>query len=130
MMPNVNTGMPAGYVNPYQQAMAQAMAQFMPQPQMMQPQQAAQPTTPPMIHADMIEAKSEEWARQFNVTPGQTQLFYLPDESAIFSKTAHQDGGFDFDVYLRQEPKPAPEYMTREQVEALIRGMQAQKEEP
>ena len=125
---NVNTGTGAGYMNPWQAAMMQAMGQFMPQAQPALPQQ--QPTTPPMVHADMIEAESEDWARNFSLQPGQTQIFYRGDESAMYIKTMHaQGGGYDFDVYLRQPRKPAPEYMTREQVEALIRDMQEGKAE-
>ena len=117
---NVNTGTPAGYMNPWQMMMQNMYGNLMqPQQQMQQPQQ---PTSPPMIHADMIETPSEDWARNFNMGPGQTQIFYTRDESAMYVKSTHaNDSGYDFDIYLRQAPKPAPEYMTREQVEAMIR---------
>lgn len=121
---NVNTGMPAGYMNPWNMMMQNMYGNLM-QPQM-QAQQAAQPqqpTSPPMIHADMIETPGEDWARNFNMGPGQTQIFYTRDESAMYVKTTHtNDSGYDFDVYLKQAPKPAPEYMTREQVEEMIRN--------
>lgn len=117
---NVNTGTPAGYMNPWQMMMQNMYGNLMqPQQQMQQPQQ---PTSPPMIHADMIETPSEDWARNFNMGPGQTQIFYTRDESAMYVKSTHaNDSGYDFDIYLRQAPKPAPEYLTREQVEAMIR---------
>lgn len=121
---NVNTGMPAGYINPWQQWAMNMYGNLMQPAQQIQPtaamQQQAQPTTNPMIQATLIEAPSEEWARQFNVAPGQTQMFYLRDESAMFVKTANTDGSEEFDVFAKQPRKPAPEYMTREQVEAMI----------
>lgn len=116
---NVNTGTPAGYMNPWQMMMQNMYGNLMqPQQQMQQPQQ---PTSPPMIHADMIETPSEEWARNFNVSSGQTQIFYMRDESAMYVKSVDANGSMEFDVYLKQQPKPAPEYLTREQVEAMIR---------
>lgn len=119
---NVNTGLPAGYFNPWQQFMMN-MYGNMAQPQQQAIQQPQQPTTPPMIHADMIETPSEDWARNFNMGPGQTQIFYTRDESAMYVKTTHtNDSGYDFDVYLKQAPKPAPEYLTREQVAEMIRS--------
>lgn len=123
---NVNTGLPAGYINPWQQFMMN-MYGNMAQPQQQAIQQPQQPTTPPMIHADMIETPSEDWARQYNVTPGQTQIFYMRDESAMYVKTVNADGSVEFVVYTKQAPKPAPEYLTREQVAAMIRDA---KEEP
>jgi len=116
---NVNTGTPAGYMNPWQMMM-QNMYGNLTQTQQ-QTQQMQQPTSPPMIHADMIETPSEEWARNFNVSSGQTQIFYMRDESAMYVKSVDANGSMEFDVYLKQQPKPAPEYLTREQVEAMIR---------
>lgn len=132
---------PMGYMNPWQQAMAQAQAQNAMiqaqqamaqaqqaqqavQPQVMQPAQPPQPTMRPMIHADMIVVHSEDEARQDPIAAGVTQIYSMQDESAIFVKGMHQDGrGYDFDVYAKQPPKPAPEYMTRDQVANMIRSM-------
>jgi len=118
-MPNF---LPGGYVNPWQMALNQAMQQMM-QPQQMQQPMQAQPTTPPMIHADIIEVPSIEAMKSYPVGAGQTQMFSTQDESAIGVKSMHQDGTFDMDVYLRQAPEPAPEYMTREQVTDIVRQM-------
>ena len=118
-MPNV---LPGGYVNPWQMALNQAMQQMM-QPQQMQQPMQAQPTTPPMIHADIIEVSSIEAMKSYPVGAGQTQMFSTQDESAIGIKTMHQDGTFDMDIYLKQAPEPAPEYMTREQVAEIVRQM-------
>lgn len=122
-MPNV---LPGGYVNPWQMALTQAMQQMMQPQQMQQPMQQPmqpQPTTPPMIHADIIEVPSIEAMKSYPVGAGQTQMFSTQDESAIGIKTMHQDGTFDLDVYLKQAHEPAPEYMTREQVTDIVRQM-------
>lgn len=118
-MPNV---LPGGYVNPWQMALNQAMQQMM-QPQQMQQPMQPQPTTPPMIHADIIEVPSIEAMKSYPVGAGQTQMFSTQDESAIGIKSMHQDGTFDLDLYLKQAPEPAPEYMTREQVADIVRQM-------
>lgn len=122
-MPNV---LPGGYVNPWQMALTQAMQQMMQPQQMQQPMQQPmqpQPTTPPMIHADIIEVPSIEAMKSYPVGAGQTQMFSTQDESAMGIKTMHQDGTFDLDIYLKQAPEPAPEYMTREQVADIVRQM-------
>lgn len=113
---NVNTGMPAGYQNPLEKMIMNMYGNMMPT------QTPQQPTSPPMIHAALIETPSEEWARNYNVSPGQTQIFYMRDESAMFVKSVNADGSMEFDVYPKQAPKPAPEYLTREQVEEMIRS--------
>lgn len=114
--------LPNGYVNPWQTALQQAMQQMMqPQPQPMQPQ--PQPTTPPMIHADIIEVASIDAMKAYPVGAGMTQMFSTQDESAMGVKTMRPDGTFDLDIYLKQAPAPAPEYMTREQVTELVRQM-------
>ena len=127
---------PGGYVNPWQTALQQAMAQMafpQQQPQPMQPMQPQpmqpQSMTPPMIHADIIEVASIDAMKNYPVGAGQTQMFSTQDESAIGVKTMHQDGSYVLDLYLKQAPAPAPEYMTREQVETLVRQMTGNGEE-
>lgn len=117
-MQNYLTG---NYVNPWQQALTQAMQQMM-QPQQ-QPMQQPQPTTPPMIHADMIEVASIDAMKTYPLGAGMKQMFYTKDESAIGIKEMHNDGTYELDIYLKQAPAPAPEYMTREQVTELVRQM-------
>ena len=112
---------PGGYVNPWQQALNQAMQQMM-QPHQ-QPVQQPQPVTPPMIHADIIEVPSIDAMKNYPLGPGITQMFSTQDESAMGVKTMHQDGTYDLDIYLRQAPEPAPQYMTREEVAELVRQM-------
>ena len=127
MMQNI----PGGYVNPWQTALQQAMTQMVfpqQQPQPMQPMQP-QPMTPPMIHADIIEVASIDAMKNYPVGAGQTQMFSTQDESAIGVKTMHQDGSYVLDLYVKQAPAPAPEYMTREQVETLVRQMTGNGEE-
>lgn len=122
---------PGGYVNPWQTALQQAMTQMafpQQQPQPMQPMQP-QPMTPPMIHADIIEVASIDAMKNYPVGAGQTQMFSTQDESAIGVKTMHQDGSYVLDIYVKQAPAPAPEYMTREQVETLVRQMTGNGEE-
>lgn len=122
---------PGGYVNPWQSALQQALSQMafsQQQPQPMQPMQP-QPMTPPMLHADIIVVPSIDAMKNYPVGAGQTQMFSTQDESAIGVKTMNQDGTFLLDIYLKQAPAPAPEYMTREQVETLVRQMTGNGEE-
>lgn len=114
--------LPGGYVNPWQQMLNQTMQQMM-QPQQAQPMPQPQPTTPPMIHADMIEVASIDAMKTYPLAAGMKQMFYTKDESAMGIKEMHNDGTYDLDIYLKQAPAPAPEYMTREQVTELVRQM-------
>lgn len=112
-----------GY-NPYQPQYRQ------PQYQQQIPQQQAY--TLPMIHADIIQIDSIEQGENFGVGIGQTQMMITKDESIICIKTALNNGQYDFTVYRKEEKKstPTPDYITRQEVEEMIKGLKVNEPIP
>lgn len=85
-------------------------------------QQAQQMMTPPTIRAEIIQVDGEEQAANYPVGAGASQMMIARDDSAIFVKTAGPNGA-TLDVFVKRPPAapaPAPEYMTRADVEAMI----------
>lgn len=95
------------------------------QPQYQQPIQQQQVYTLPTIHADIIQIDSIEQGENFGVGIGQTQMMITKDESVICIKTALNNGQYDFTVYRKGEKKstPTPDYVTRQEVEEMLKGM-------
>ena len=99
-----------------------------------QPQQMAQPFTPPTIRAEIVQVDSEEAAAQYPVGVGASQMMIAKDDSAIFIKTASQ-AGTELTVYVkRPAAPPAPvfkpeEYVRRDEMETLVRSILTAKEE-
>ena len=112
-----NNGYPASY-----QPFGYNYQQYQ-QPIQNQPQQQ-QMMTPPTIRAEIVQVDGEEAAGNFPVGAGSSQMMIARDDSAIFVKTAAANGqGYTLDVFVKRPPAapaPAPEYMTRADVEAMI----------
>lgn len=86
-------------------------------PQMYQPQM-----TPPTIRAEIVQVDNEEQAANYPVAAGASQMMIARDDSAIYVKTVGAAGPV-LNVFIKRPPAapaPAPEYMTREEVEAMI----------
>jgi len=112
MIPNMQIPNPALWQNPY-------MATQMYQQQM---QQAQQMMSPPTIRAEIVQVDNEEQAANYPVGAGASQMMIAKDDSAIFVKTAGP-AGTKMDVFVKRPPAapaPAPEFMTRADVEAMI----------
>ena len=78
--------------------------------------------TPPTIRAEIVQVDGEEQAAQYPVGAGASQMMIARDDSAIYVKTAGTNGA-TLDVFVKRPaaaPAPAPEYMTRADVEAMI----------
>lgn len=125
-MPIYNNGFPATYQPqmPFPQyPMYQQPTQQQPMPQM----------TPPTIRAEIVQVDDEAAARAYPVGAGASQMMIAKDESAIFIKSATQNGQ-TLDVFLKRPPEPpAPvfdpsEYVRRDELEKLVRAaLAAQK---
>lgn len=91
-------------------------------PQTYQQQQMGQTMTPPTIRAEIVQVDGEEQAAQYPVGAGASQMMIAKDDSAIFVKTAGQNGT-TLDVFVKRPPAPPapePDFCTREEVEAMI----------
>lgn len=105
---------------PYPQAYPYAQ-QYVGQPQ-------RQPTTPPMIHADIIQADSEDFVNSYPVGVGVTQAFMLRDESAIYFKTGEANGS-SIIKYQKSASAPVQDtYIRRDEIEKLVREILAKNE--
>lgn len=103
---------------------------YVPTPQM---QTQNQMMTPPTIHAEIVQVGSEQEAANYPVGMGASQMMIAKDDSAIYVKTATQNGA-TLEVFVKRPQKPpAPafdpsEYVTKEELdrrlEALKRGVE------
>lgn len=127
-----NSYFPATY-QPYQYQPYQFQQQFQ---QQMQPTQMSgansipQQMTPPTIHAEIVQVDGETAAANYPVGVGASQMMIAKDDSAIFIKTATQNG-YDMAVYVRkpsESSKPENEYITRAEFEARIKALSASTE--
>ena len=125
-----NNGFPATYTPIYQPYGQQT--QFYPQ----MPQQNMSPTsmsgtnpqmlTPPTIRAEIVQVEDEKAASEFPVGAGASQMMIAKDDSAIFIKSALQNGQTTLDVFEKRPPAPpAPafdpgEYVRKDELETLV----------
>lgn len=113
-----NNGFPVGYQQFYPQY---------PQYQQQVPQQNAQQTmTPPTIHAEILQVDSEQFAENYPVAAGASQMMIRKDDSEIYIKTAFANGQSRLDVYARRPEKPVkpafdPDvYITKDEFETRL----------
>ena len=117
-------------MNPYLQAYMQALMQQFPNAQ----QQANPQMSMPTIHADIIQVRGQDVVDRYSVGVGQSQMFILQDESAVFVKTGTENGP-ELVIYDKRPPAPpAPvfdpqTYVTREELVQLLNAMQGQNRE-
>ena len=97
--------------------------------------QPPQQMTPPTIHAEIVQVDNEQAAANYPVGAGASQMMIARDESAIFVKTAGQNGA-TLDVFAKRPSKPATqsvdlsEYVRRDEIEALVAAaMRARKDD-
>lgn len=111
MIPNMQIPNPALWQNPY-------MATQMYQQQMQQAQQQTQTRT-----VEVVPVPNEQTVYEFPVAVGVTQEFMATDDSFVAFKTNGVNGQSSVSFYDKRPPAPpapAPEYMTRAEVEELI----------
>ena len=104
------------YVNPYMNAISQIVTS------QMQPQ----PMSPPIIHTDIIPVNSEAEVNNWAVGNGQTLVFMMRDDSAIFFKTGSPNGAVVEYYDHRNVVNKAPEYVTRAELENMLQELKAQ----
>ena len=94
-----NNGYPVTYPQyyPYQQMV-----------NMQQPTQQVQQQTfsPPTIHAEIVQVDNEQAAINYPVGAGSSQMMIAKDDSAIFIKSALQNGQTTLDVFIKRPPAP------------------------
>jgi hypothetical protein len=84
-----------------------------------------QPMTPPMINAVIIQIARKDEMDNYTMNIGQSQMFMLRDESAIFIKSRYANGQYGVDEYTRKPPepeKPAVQYVTKGELEQMLSG--------
>ena len=90
-----------------------------------QPQQSFTPT----IRTEIVQVDNEDAARAYPIGAGATQMMIARDDSAIFVKSALQNGQYNLEVYVKRPPAPAPEpfdasqYVRRDELAELLAGI-------
>lgn len=100
-----------------------------------QPYQPYQPQTfAPTIRTEIIQVDNEEAAKAYPVGAGATQMMIARDDSAIFVKTALQNGQYSMEVFVKRPPAPEPEpfdpsqFVRRDELAAMLAGMRREPE--
>ena len=110
------------YFNGFPATYPQVYPQFMYQP----PAQPQQQMTAPTIRAEIVQVDDETAAGNYPVGAGASVMMIAKDDSAIFVKSALQNGQTTLDVYERRPPAPpAPvfdpaEYVRKDEIEQYI----------
>lgn len=84
-----------------------------------------QSMTPPMINAVIIQIARKEEMDNYTMNIGQSQMFMLRDESAIYVKSRFSNGLYGVDEYSRKPPepeKPPVQYVTKDELEQMLSG--------
>lgn len=114
---------------------------YFPQYQYQQPMQTQQPAqqqptqqtmSQPTVHADIIQVESRQFVENWQVAAGTSQMFILRDESAIFVKTAYQNGGYEIKEFAEKQPVQKVDmtnFVTREELEERIKAITGGKEQ-
>lgn len=108
-------GFPSGYQPGYPQ---QYRDMYNNVPSMQNPQLM----TPPTIHAEIIQVSGRDEAAGWPVGQGQSQMMMARDDSAIYIKSVFANGQASMVEYVKSVPKaePAPEYVTRQELEERL----------
>lgn len=77
--------------------------------------------TPPTIRAEIIQADNEQMIINYPVGAGQSQMFMLRDDSAIYIKSAAANGQTSIAVYQRKAQEQADPYITRAEFEQRLK---------
>ena len=98
-------------------------------PQPYQPQ-----TFAPTIRTEIIQVDNEEAAKAYPVGAGATQMMIARDDSAIYIKSALQNGQYSMEVFVKRPPAPEPEpfdpslYVRRDELAAMLAGIRREPE--
>lgn len=100
-----------------------------------QPYQPYQPQTfAPTIRTEIIQVDNEEAAKAYPVGAGATQMMIARDDSAIYIKSALQNGQYSMEVFVKRPPAPEPEpfdaslYVRKDELAAMLAGMRREPE--
>lgn len=100
-----------------------------------QPYQPYQPQTfAPTIRTEIVQVDNEEAAKAYPVGAGATQMMIARDDSAIYIKSALQNGQYSMEVFVKRPPAPEPEpfdpslYVRRDELAAMLAGMRREPE--
>ena len=92
---------------------------YVPQPVMQQYQAS---NMMPTIRTEIIQVDSEDFVNQYTIGNGQSQMFITKDETKIYVKSGTQNGS-EIIEYQKSPPKKAPEYVTVEQLQAMLKEL-------
>ena len=105
---------PATYQNPYMYYQSVQPTQPVIQ------QNVQQQNMMPTIQTSIIQVESADDVDKFQIANGQSQMFISKDDTKIFVKSATANGS-SVETYIKQPAKKAPEYVTREQLEDMLK---------
>ena len=92
-------------------------------PQFQQPmQQQYQNNMIPTLGAEIGQAENDDVINNYSVDSGKSQLFIMKDDSKIVIKSNTQNG-VEVVEYTRAPKKKAPEYVTVEQLQAMLKEL-------
>lgn len=123
MSVNPNYIYPATYQNPYMYY--QSFQPTIVQPPSQQPVQ--QQNMMPVIQTSIIQVDGIDDVEKFQIGNGQSQMFISKDDMNIFVKSATANGS-SVETYTKQPAKKAPEYVTKDQLEAMFKQLGIIKE--
>lgn len=93
-----------------------------------------QQTFAPTIRTEIVQVDNEEAAKAYPVGAGATQMMISRDDSAIYIKSALQNGQYSMEVYVKRPPAPAPEpfdaslYVRKDELAAMLAGIRKEPE--
>ena len=85
------------------------------------PFQQQQPMT------DIGQANSEQEALDSYVQAGRAKIIFTADDKTVVVKCVSLNGQASADIFDRRGQKPAPEYVTREELNSMLEALKSPK---
>ena len=83
--------------------------------------------TPPV---DIGQVNSEQEAVNAYVMAGRSKIMFSADDKTVYVKCVGMNGQSTMDIFDRRAPEPvpvAPQYVTREELAAILEGLKSPK---
>ena len=80
--------------------------------------------------ADIGQVNSEQEAINAYVAAGRSKIMFTPDDKSIYVKCVSMNGQVSMDIFDRRQQKAvpaAPEYVTREELQAALEALKPAK---
>lgn len=88
------------------------------------------PYTQPQPMTDIGQVNSEQEAVNAYVAAGRSKIMFTPDDKTVFVKCVSMNGQTTLDIFDRRVPVPppaAPEYVTKEELTAMLEALKLAK---